>query len=163
MSKMFSECYKLKEIKGIFNFNTCNVSNMSEMFQQCKELEYIDLTNFETSNVTDMGCMFNECNKLKEIKGIKKLNTRNVRNMNSMFQFCNEIKNLDLSNFDTSKVNDMSGMFNFCYKLKEIKGIYNFRIADMTNLYEIFDECNDLKYIYKEEPEERSMTNCARF
>ena len=41
---------------------------MSVMFQECHELEYLDLSSFDTSNVTDMFCLFNKCNKLKEIK-----------------------------------------------------------------------------------------------
>ena len=45
------------------------------MFQQCNELEYLDLSNFDTSKVTDMSFMFSECYKLKEIKGINKFNT----------------------------------------------------------------------------------------
>ena len=64
-----------------------------------------------------------------------------------MFAYCNELEYLDLSNFNTSKVIDKSYMFYKCYKLKEIKGIYNFRIADMTDLTKMFDECNDLEYI----------------
>ncbi len=54
---------------------------MSTMFDECIELEYLDLSNFDTSNVTDMGWMFNKCLKLKEIKGINKLNTNKVNNM----------------------------------------------------------------------------------
>ena len=62
---MFSECYKLKEIKGINNFNTNQVTNMKAMFNKCNKLEYLDLSNFDTSNVTDMGYMFYGCNNLK--------------------------------------------------------------------------------------------------
>ena len=65
MSFMFNECNKLKEIKGINNFNTNKVTNMKGMFQLCNELEYLDLSNFNTSKVTDMSLMFNSCNKLK--------------------------------------------------------------------------------------------------
>ena len=65
MSFMFSECYKLKEIKGINKFITNKVTDMKVMFEQCEELEYLNLTNFNTSNVTDMSFMFNICNKLK--------------------------------------------------------------------------------------------------
>ena len=65
MSYLFSECYELKEIKGINKFNTNKVTNMCAMFQTCKELECIDLSNFDTSNVIDMSFMFNECNNLK--------------------------------------------------------------------------------------------------
>ena len=65
MSYMFSNCNKLKEIKGINNFNTNNVTNMKVMFQECNELLYLDLSNFYTSKVTDMSGMFNKCKKLK--------------------------------------------------------------------------------------------------
>ena len=64
---------------------------MKAMFQDCNELEYLDLSNFDTSNVTDMEAMFNECHKLKEIKGINNFNTSKVTNMRTMFQECNEL------------------------------------------------------------------------
>ena len=38
---------------------------MKAMFQECNELEYLDLSNFDTSKVNDMECMFNKCKKLK--------------------------------------------------------------------------------------------------
>ena len=62
---MFNQCHKLKEIKGINNFNTSKVTNMNTMFQNCYELEHLDLSNFNTSNVTNMAWMFDQCNKLK--------------------------------------------------------------------------------------------------
>ena len=99
---------------------------MCAMFQECNELEYLDLSNFNTSNITDMTCMFNLCNKLREIKGINNFTTNKVTNMNAMFQECNELKYLDLSNFNTSNITDMGCMFNLCHNLKKIKGINNF-------------------------------------
>ena len=38
---------------------------MQQMFNECSELESLDLSNFDTSNVTDMSWMFDQCNKLK--------------------------------------------------------------------------------------------------
>jgi len=104
MECMFNKCYKLKEIKGINIFNTNQVTNMKGMFQECNELEYLDLTNFDTSKASDMGFIFNKCHKLKEIKGIDKFNTNQVTNVSTMFKGCNELEYLDLSNFDTSNV-----------------------------------------------------------
>ena len=46
MGWMFNECHKLKEIKGINNFNTSKVTNMKAMFNECNELEYLDLYKF---------------------------------------------------------------------------------------------------------------------
>ena len=51
----FFGCKKLREIKGINNFKTSQVSNIHSIFYSCEELQYLDLSNFETSKVTDMG------------------------------------------------------------------------------------------------------------
>ena len=98
MGGMFSGCNKLKEIKGINNFNNSKVKNMKYMFSECKELEYIDLSNFNTSNVENMEYMFSGCNKLKEIKGINNFNTSNVKYMNYMLKGCKELDYLTISN-----------------------------------------------------------------
>ena len=109
---MFSGCHKLKEIKGINQFNTSKVQHMYAMFQHCKELEYLDLSSFDTYNVTKLDFMFNECIKLKEIKGINNFDTYNVISMMGMFRACSQLAYLDLSNFDTSIVRSMHCMFN---------------------------------------------------
>ena len=89
---MFNECFKLKEIRGINNFNTSNVTDMNSLFQFCSEVISLDLSNFNTSKVTNMGWMFNECHKLKEIKGLTNFNTNNVTNMYIMFQSCQKLE-----------------------------------------------------------------------
>ena len=81
MSFIFNKCNKLKEIKGINHFITNKVTNMRSMFQECKELEYLDLSNFNTSNVTDMGWMFNNCNKLKYLNLLNFSINCNTENM----------------------------------------------------------------------------------
>jgi len=119
MCWMFCGCYKLKEIKGVNNFNTILVNNMNSMFQYCQELEYLDLSNFNSFYPTDMSFMFNECSKLKVINGINKFNNLKVINMKAMFQNCQELEYLDLSNFNAINVIDMSFMFQGCHKLKK--------------------------------------------
>ena len=50
---------------------------MREMFNECNELEYLDLSNFNTSNVIDMGYIFAGCYKLRQkIKIISKINSK---------------------------------------------------------------------------------------
>ena len=82
---MFDGCHILKEIKGINQFNTDKVTNMSAMFQGCKELENLEL-NFNTSNVTDMEYMFFGCNKLKYLN-IKSFKLKNGCKVENMFYF----------------------------------------------------------------------------
>ena len=63
MQRMFHNCKSLSDLK-LSNFNTKNVSDMSEMFFGCYSLESLDLSNFNTQNVTNMIGMFNSCSKL---------------------------------------------------------------------------------------------------
>ena len=102
---MFFHCNKLKEIKGLNEFNTQNVNviNMGHMFYECNNLQYLDLSCFDTSNVIKMDYMFYNCNKLKEIKGINRFNASKVKDMSFMFNNCKELKYLDISDLGISK------------------------------------------------------------
>ena len=80
----------IKEI-NLSNFNTDNVTDMSNMFNRCLSLKEINLSKFNTDNVTNMGCMFFECSSLKDIN-LSNLNIDNVTNMKGMLYGCsNEI------------------------------------------------------------------------
>ena len=50
MGKMFKSCPKLKEIKGINNFDISKVVNKDEIFEGCIELPYSDLSDIHISN-----------------------------------------------------------------------------------------------------------------
>ena len=67
------------KLKGINN-----ITNMSNMFYECKTLSLLpDISKWNTSNVTDMKCMFYNCKTLSSLP--------------------------DISKWDTSKVTDISG------------------------------------------------------
>ena len=146
MSGLFNLCHKLKRIKGMNKFITDKVINMRTMFQECKELEYLDLSSFVTENVTDMGWMFNKCQKLKEIKGINKFTTDKVTNMYAMFAKCCELEYLDLSSFNTENVTDMSFMFAECDKLK-LLNLLNFSINGETKNMFSFQQKEKCQFI----------------
>jgi surface protein len=73
---------------------------MNSMFQECNELEYLDLSNFNTKNITDFSFMFNKCYKLKQIKGINNFKTDKSETMNKMFAECNKLDLTKLSHSD---------------------------------------------------------------
>ncbi len=57
----FAGFENLTKIKGISNLNTTNVTNMSDMFHDCKSLTSLDVSKFNTASVTDMSGMFAFC------------------------------------------------------------------------------------------------------
>ena len=132
MSEMFYHCSSLIKI-NLSNFNGEKVINMSYMFCNCSSLIDIDLTDFKTQNVNDMSCMFSGCSSLKNIN-LSYFNTQNVTKMNHLFSFCSALKNLDLSNFNFQSVRNICYMFYKCSSLESIN-FSNFDIGNKTYIY----------------------------
>ena len=130
MNCMFKWMFKLKEIKGLSNFNTSNVINMMEMFWFCNSLEYLDLSNYDTSNVKNMARMFEGCSKLKEIKGINYFNTSKDTQMDDMLSECKELDYIIISNKNISiDVNKYKEKFNIAVIFTSSDQRYNFAMS----------------------------------
>ncbi|MDY4557421.1 MAG: BspA family leucine-rich repeat surface protein, partial [Alloprevotella sp.] len=138
----FYFCSALKEIQGMENLNTSEVTNMSYMFEFCSGLTSIDLSSFNTANVTDMSFMFQNCSGLTSID-LSSFNTANVTDMIFMFCNCSSLTSIDLSNFNTANVTDMSYMFSWCLSLTSLN-LSNFNTANVTNMYYMFQYCSGL-------------------
>ena len=139
----FQNFIKLKQIEGIENLNTENVTNMSDMFYSCSGLISLDVTHFNTANVTSMRGMFDGCSGLISLD-VTHFNTANVTSMRGMFDGCSGLISLDVTNFNTAKVTDMSNMFYGCNKLKEIYVSDKFVTDAVINCYQMFALCESL-------------------
>ena len=144
MSNMFMQCRSLTAL-DLSNFKTGNVTNMQSMFEHCDKLEDVVLYNFDTRSVTDMSSMFYGCGSLTSLN-IYNFNTGNVTEMNYMFAYCLALKDLDVSKFDTRNVTTMEGMFSSCRALTTID-ISNFNIGKVTEISQMFSWCDALAYI----------------
>ena len=134
---------KLKQIEGIENLNTENVTNMACMFKGCSSLTSLDVTHFNTGNVTSMYHMFTLCSNLAELD-VTHFNTEKVTDMFGMFSSCKVLISLDVTNFNTANVKEMSYMFYNCYKLKEIYVSDKFVTDAVISSDNMFFECNSL-------------------
>ena len=76
---MFYRCCSLKEL-NVSNFNTNNVTNMSQMFSGCSSLKELNLANFNMSKVNNYYLMLYGCSD-EVIKKIKKNNKNIIFNM----------------------------------------------------------------------------------
>ena len=139
----FQECGNLETISGLDYLNTENVTNMSDMFNNCIILPSLDLSNFNTAKVTNMSCMFKNCKELSSLNLSESFNTVNVTNMSSMFYGCSQLSSLALSNFNTEKVKFMPSMFYGCNKLSSLD-LSNFNTAKVTDMSYMFSGCQKL-------------------
>lgn len=118
--------------------NTIKPTSTEALFYSLVNVTKIDLSNFDTSNVTNMSNMFGACSKLNTLE-ISSLNTSNVTNMRSMFSNCSLLTSLDLSNIDISQVTDMTDMYKDCSNLTSSIMISN---PNVTSYNRMFMNCS---------------------
>ena len=140
-----------------FIFNDVIVDSTKNMFSECKNLIYADLSKFNTTSVTSMSNMFYECTALTDLN-LSKFDTISVTNMSYMFAYCMALTELDLSNFDTKKVTNMSFMFYACPSLKELN-LSNFYTTKVKNMSCMFAWCSSLKELNLSSFDTSSVTN----
>lgn len=138
----FMECEKLEAIDGIENLNTSKVTDMWNMFYNCKSLTSLDLKTFDTHNVLSMSYMFFGCNNLTYLN-VSSFDTSNVGNMMWMFAGCWKLTNLSVSNFDMHSVRTMLGMFSSCKGLTHID-VSHFNTENVKSMQAVFQNCENL-------------------
>ena len=141
MEKMFKK--NLISVKYLSRIITNNVTNMSNLFSDCKSLESLpDISKWNTNNVTDINHLFNDCKSLKSLPDISKWNTNNVTNMGDLFSGCGILKSLpDISKWNTNKITNMSGLFSYCKSLKSLPDISKWNTNNVTNMHDLFFYC----------------------
>ena len=113
-SYIFKGYKKVKHIIGLEDWDLSTVTNMSCMFEGCKNFKS-DLSKWDVSKVEDMYNMFSGCTNFNS--DLSNWNVSSVKYMYHMFYNCKTF-NSDLSKWDVSNVEDMEGMFYSCDSLK---------------------------------------------
>ena len=144
MSQMFCHCSSLTAL-DVSKFNTSKVTDMSLMFSTCSSLTALDVSKFDTSKVTDMSYMF--YNTSFTALDVSKFDTSKVTDMSYMFYNCSSLTALDVSKFDTSKVTDIRAMFQNCSSLTELD-VSNFDTSNVTRMWYMFQNCSSLTTIF---------------
>ena len=115
-------------------------SNGTGLFEGI-EFEYIDISDWNVSNITDISFMFYECKNLKSIGYLSKWDVSKVESMESMFYRCYELESIgDLSKWDVSKVKSMIGMFAHCKTLTSVGDLSNWDVSNVKYMSYMFHD-----------------------
>lgn len=144
MRGMFQDAQGIKSI-DVSSFDTSNVKDMSEMFNQCGLTE-IDLSNFKTQNVTSMSSMFEASPSLKSVTFANNWGPI-CTNMMKMFNNCRVIESLDLSTFEIKEVIYMNYMFGSCASMKTVTLPADMDTTKVTNMSNMFYYCMSLERV----------------
>ena len=99
----FCDFGNLKQIEGIENLNTTNVTEMASMFYGCSQLTSLDVTNFNTENVVWISKIFKGCSALTTIYVSDKFVMAKVDDESvDMFKDCTNLKGA-ITEYDESK------------------------------------------------------------
>ena len=88
---MFESRCRTKKILLPESFSIENVWQGYEMFQDCQEIEELDLSMFKSTKVHVLHLMFNRCYKLKTIYMSKNFGVSNIQYNNNMFNDCTSL------------------------------------------------------------------------
>ncbi|EOA07545.1 Hypothetical protein, predicted transmembrane protein, DUF285 family [Mycoplasma yeatsii 13926] len=123
---------KNPKIKGIENWDTSNVTDMSEMFLFAKKFNQ-NIANWNTSNVTNMYSMFSFAKNFNQPIG--NWDTSNVTKIEKMFLGAEKF-NQDISQWDVSKITSLMQMFAGAEAFNSDIG--NWNTSNVTNMSFMF-------------------------
>jgi surface protein len=116
------------------------------LFKNYASIISINLSQFDTSDITDMSEMFSGCSNLESIYFGDSFNTSNVKKMDYMFNGCTQLIYLNLSRFDIRNVVSLEGMFLNDESLLSLD-LSSFNTNLVTNMKKMFYNCPSLLYI----------------
>lgn len=131
MSYLFKNCKNLLSVPLI---NTSNATNMVYMFWNCTNLVTVSL--IDTSHITDMLRMFQGCSSLVNVP---LLDMSNATSVYGVFNGCTSL--ITVPEFNTQNAETFTDMFSGCTSLQEIP-IYN--TSSATSLSDMFSRCPNL-------------------
>ena len=147
ISRLFAGLTNLKDIKwGDLPNRLEDSLDVSNLFQDCKNIETIDLTPLNITLISSVNSMFSGCTSLKSIlwggikvhadslstmflacKSLTSIDTsfldpehNAIANINSTFSQCNLLETVDLSNLKTSSMNNAANAFWGCKSLTSV-------------------------------------------
>jgi len=115
-------------------FNTSNVRDMSQMFENSK-IDSLRLGKLDTHRVVSMLRMF--AGGTYTTIYLTNLDTSSVQDMREMFKDC-RAKDIDMHNIDTSNVIDMAMMFRSCVcEMINLQGLNTTGVDNMEQMFEL--------------------------
>lgn len=143
LNMCFFQCYSLAYVEKITG--TENVTIMSNLFDGCKNLRFVDLSNMDTSKNTTFHSIFSYCENLQSVD-VSNWDTRNVTTLYQTFYSCKSLTELNLSNWDTRNVITVYSCFQSCDKLSSLD-ISGWDMSNVQNINYFIGNYGDFKVL----------------
>ena len=129
--------------KFLNTWNVSNVTDMSSMFTDCKNLKRIfslgHIIMWDTTKLTKTNYMFENCENYFGGVELERFNMENVTDANSMFEGCSGF-NSDLSNWNVINLKNANRMFKGCKYFNS--DISRWNVRNLKSAKAMFVGCN---------------------
>jgi hypothetical protein len=167
MNSAFANMKKLTTVSGLDLVDTSEVTDMSNLFNGCENLQDINLNELETDNVILANWMLKDCINLQNID-MSKVNLENAIEMQGLFSGCIRATNISIpkmrdvvslsymfenvgrstpiddfsicGNLNTQNCTDMSYMFSGS-RFNDYSFVQNFNTTNLQNAEGMFFDC----------------------
>jgi len=116
---MFNQCSALTNVVGIGQWQTTNVTDISQLFAGCSQLVALDLTGWDVSYVSKMVATFKGCSKLVTLN-VANWNTRSLITLEDTFSGATSLTALPIDKWNVSKVKTLLRTFANCASLTSL-------------------------------------------
>jgi len=122
-----------------------SVTNLKNAWQNCYNLQSLNLSGWNVSSVTDITSAWNACYNLQSLD-ISGWDVSGVIYMSNAWNSCYNLQSLDLSGWDTGSVTSLQGAWAYCYSLQSLN-LSGWDTGSVTALQGAWENCNSLQSI----------------
>ena len=130
---------KRKDFSGLETWDVSHITDMSGMFDSCRNFTGKEVENWDVSKVTNMGLMFVDCEKFNA--NLSKWDIRSVEKTAFMFQNCKNFTGKGLERWNTKNIENMMGMFKGCEKFNIDLSFW--KTYNVTKMMYVFQNCRN--------------------
>jgi len=156
---MFRNARNLISAGDLSGWDTGNVTDMSWMFEDARNLTNLDLSGWDTGNVTNMTFMFIDARNLTSVGDLSSWDTGNVTDMSFMFSATHSLTSLDLSGWDTSNVIHMTDVFSGAISLTSVGDLSGWDTSNVTHMSRMFNQTHSLTSLDLSDWDTSNVTN----
>lgn len=139
----FQNCSNLQSVE-LTNFDGSSSPSCISMFQNCASLTDVNLTGLNLSSTTSFMSMFRGCSSLTDIDLTGISGTSGVTTVFAMFQDCSQLASADISTLDFTSVQNAENLFSGCSALADIDLSAFNAATGLTNTASMFLNCSGL-------------------
>ena len=142
LKNAWQNCHNLQSL-NISGWNVSSVTDITNAWNACYSLQSLDLSGWDVSGVIYMSNAWNSCYNLQSLD-LSGWNVSSVTSLIGAWSGCYSLQSLDLSGWDTPSVTNMGGAWQNCNNLQSLN-LSGWDVSSVTNLSGAWNSCYSLQ------------------